>query len=68
MADAANTFTSLQPLMKEAYASGPLSTHKRPGNNTAAYSEKLAKPMSDKQYFSHIKKALRKAKKFKPHD
>lgn len=66
MSDSANTFTSLQPLMKESYASGPMATHERPGADPAHYAKRIQKlmekPNSSKQYFAHIKKYLKKAK------
>lgn len=62
MADSSNTFSSLQPMLKETYAAG----HEKPGENSGAYSDKLqkilSKPNNSKKYFAHIKKYLKKAK------
>lgn len=66
MSDSANTFSSLQPLFKESYASGPMATHEKPGKDASAYSKRLGKlmekPHSSKQYFAHIKRYIKKAK------
>lgn len=45
MAEVANTFQSLQPILKESYA-GPIKTHKKPGSN--------------KEMFASLKKKLKK--------
>lgn len=48
-AESANTFSSMQPDLKESYAS--------------KMQKIMNKPNSSKQYFAHIKKYLKKAKK-----
>lgn len=50
MADVANTFSSLQPILKESYASGPMKTHSRPGKEHNYTSGR----------FNNLKKKLKK--------
>lgn len=66
MADSFNGFSNMAPLFKESYASGPMATHEKPGNDSQKYANRLGKlmekPNSSKQYFSHIKRYLKKAR------